>query len=94
VQELTEHPCQNTGALLERWRDRPEAERLARLAAAESLIRDDAAALRELQTAIDRMVDEGRRRRLDALLERERQNGLDAAEKQELQRLVSGRTTG
>ena len=93
VDDLTARPCANTGALLERWRERPEAERLARVAAAESLIRDEAAAVAELQTCITRMADEGRRRRLDALLERERNQGLGAADREELQRLLTSRTS-
>ena len=92
VADLTARPCANTGALLERWRDRPEQERLARLAATESLIRDDIAAREELQTCIARMIDEARRRRLNALLERERDGGLGLAEREELQRLLVGRT--
>lgn len=92
VADLTARPCANTGALLERWRDRPEQERLARLAATESLIRDDIAARHELQTCIERMIDEARRRRLNALLERERDGGLGPAEREELQRLLLGRT--
>ena len=92
VTDLTARPCGSTGALLERWRDRPEQERLARLAATESLIRDDLAARRELQTCIERMIDEARRRRLDALLERERDGGLGQTEREELQRLLMSRT--
>ena len=92
VADLTARPCANTGALLERWRDRPEQERLARLAATESLIRDDIAARQELQTCIARMIDEARRRRLNALLERERDGGLGPTEREELQRLLVGRT--
>ena len=92
VADLTARPCGSTGALLERWRDRPEQERLARLAATESLIRDDLAARRELQTCIERMIDEARRRRLDALLERERDGGLGQTEREELQRLLMSRT--
>ena len=94
VADLREQPCGSTGQLLERWRDRPEAERLARLAAAETLIPDETAAHTELRNALSRMQDEQRRRRLDALLERERASGLDAAERSELQQLMSGRSGG
>ncbi|MBU6377654.1 MAG: DNA primase [Gammaproteobacteria bacterium] len=91
VADLREQPCASTGQLLERWRDRPEAARLARLAAAESLITGADAALQELRNAFTRMQDEQRRRRLDALLERERDTGLDATERTELQQLMLGR---
>ena len=91
VADLRETPCANTGQLLERWRDRPEAERFARLAAAESLIPGDEAALQEIRNALARMQDEQRRRKLDALLEREKDGGLSAAERMELQQLMMGR---
>jgi DNA primase len=92
VADLREHPCASTGQLLERWRERPESERFARLATAESLIPDEAAALSELRTAIARMLEEGRMRRIDALLEKDGDLGLDREEKAELQRLMSART--
>ena len=92
VADLREHPCASTGQLLERWRERPESERFARLATAESLIPDEAAALSELRTAIARMLEEGRMRRIDALLEKDGNLGLDGEEKAELQRLMSART--
>ena len=78
VSDLREHPCSSSGQLLERWRDQPESERFNRLAATESLIPDEKAALRELETAIDRMATESGMRRLDALLAQERERGLSA----------------
>lgn len=90
VADLRAQPIATTAQLLERWRDRPEAERLARLAAAESLVPGEDAALRELQTALERMRNEGARRRLDALLERERDGALSAVERTELTTLLSG----
>jgi DNA primase len=89
--DLREHPCSSSGQLLERWRDRPEAERFNRLAATESLIPDEKAALRELETAIDRMVTESGMRRLDALLAQERERGISAEERSELQQLMASR---
>lgn len=94
VGDLRDNPCANTGQLLERWRDRPEAERLSRLAVAEYLIPSDEAALQEVRNALARMSDEQRRRRLDALLEREKSAGLSPAERSELQQLMAGRTRG
>ena len=91
LDDLREQPCASTGQLLERWRDRPEAERFGRLAATESLIPDEKAALRELENAIDRMAAEGRNRRIDALLAKERDAGLSAEEKAELQQLMASR---
>jgi DNA primase len=91
VADLREHPCTSTGQLLERWRDQPEAERFSRLAATESLIPDEKAALRELETAIDRMATESGMRRLDALLAQERERGLSQEERSELQQLMASR---
>ena len=90
IVDLRAQPITTTGQLLERWRDRPEAERLARLATAESLMAGEDAALRELQTALERMQREGGRRRLDSLLERERDGALSPLERQELQGLLAG----
>ncbi|NBO74545.1 MAG: DNA primase [Gammaproteobacteria bacterium] len=94
IADLREQPCASTGQLLERWRERPEAERFARLAAAESLIPGDEAALQELRNALSRMSDEQRRRRFDALLEREKSAGLSPEERAELQQLMTSRTVG
>ncbi|MCU0761262.1 MAG: DNA primase [Steroidobacteraceae bacterium] len=91
LEDLREHPCASTGQLLERWRDRPEAERFGRLAATESLIPDEKAALRELENAIDRMAAETRLRRVDALLAQERDRGLSPEERAELQQLMASR---
>ncbi|MCP5360378.1 MAG: DNA primase [Sinobacteraceae bacterium] len=91
--DLRERPCSSTGQLLEHWRDRPEAERFGRLAATESLISDEKAALRELENAIDRMAEEARMRRFDALLLQEGKRGLSPEEKAELQRLMASRQT-
>jgi DNA primase len=92
VADLRADPCASTGQLLERWRERPEVERFGRLAAAEVLVPDKAAALRELQTALDRMQAERRRRRFDELLERERDGAITPAERTELQGLLAGPT--
>jgi len=91
VEDLRAEPCRSTGQLLERWRDRPEVERLGRLAASEALITSPEAARRELQNALQRMADERRRRRLDELIERERQIGLSPDERQQLMQLMSGK---
>jgi len=92
VADLRAEPCASAGQLLERWRERPEVERFGRLAAAEVLVPDKAAALRELQTALGRMQAEQRRRRFDELLERERDGAITAAERTELQGLLAGPT--
>jgi len=90
--DLRENPCANTGQLLERWRDRPESERLSRLAVAESLMPTVEAALQEIRNALARMRDKQRRRRLDALLDREKSTGLSPTERSELQQLMTGQS--
>lgn len=92
VAGLRAEPCQSTAQLLERWRDRPEAERLGQLAAMESLILSPEAARREFVEALSRMQAEGAKRRLDALLDRERESGLSTEERRELQQLMAGRS--
>ena len=87
--ELREQPAQSTAQVLERWRERPEGEHLARLASMEALVRDAAAAERELSEALGRMLAAAQRRQIDRLLEKDRAGGLDRQEKLELQRLTS-----
>jgi DNA primase len=86
--ELRERPASSTAQVLERWRDRPEAGHLARLAAMESLVNDAPAAQRELAHALERLLQGADRRRLDGLLEKDRASSLSAEEKLELQRLT------
>ena len=90
VADLRTEPCASTGQLLERWRERPEAERFGRLAAAEVLVPERSAALHELRTALARMQAERRRRRFDELLDRERDGAITPDERTELQRLLAG----
>ena len=87
--ELRAQPAIHTAQILERWRDRPEGRRLEQLAAAESLVADATAAGKEIATALARLVDAGRKRRVDELLARSRDTGLSTEEKLELQELMS-----
>lgn len=82
-------PLRTTAQLLERWRDRPEVERLARLARQEMLIVDARAAGRELAMALRKLVAGSDTRQIDALLDKDRKMGLDSMEKQQLQLLMS-----
>jgi DNA primase len=87
-----EQPDATTGQLLERWRDRPDYQALAKLAARECLVPDLAGARIELVEAIDRLVqEEGPAKRLDALLEKGREGLLTAEEKLEFQTLLRDR---
>lgn len=89
ITELRERPARTTAQVLERWRDRPEGGRLARLAAEENLVPDVAAGAQELDTALDRLLEEAGRQRIDRLLEKDRALGLTAEEKLELQGLMT-----
>jgi DNA primase len=86
IEELGRRPCANTGALLERWRDRPDVEHLAKLAAQECLV-DAAGAATELAGAIQQLASEAMEARKELLLSRFGQ--LTDAEKAELQGLLA-----
>jgi DNA primase len=90
LSELAAQPARSMAQTLERWRDRPEYRRLCELAAATPLVADAPAAARELTQAIARLLDaQLRGGRLEALIEKARSQGLDDAEKLELQALTS-----
>jgi DNA primase len=92
LNELREDPVEHTAQVLERWRERPEYERLVRLATEESLIHEPASALRELSTALQRLVSEHRLRRFDELVAKSEAAELSAVEKLELRELMASRT--
>jgi DNA primase len=89
--QLREDPAPSTGALLERWRDRPEFGPLAKLAAGECLVPDTAAAAAEVRSALTRLVEEHSLGRLRALEDKARSEPLSSAEKLELQGLLKAR---
>jgi hypothetical protein len=86
--QLREDPVPNTGALLERWRSRPEYAPLAKLAVGECLVPDEAAAAAEIRSALERLVAEHALARLEVLEEKARAEPLTAEEKAELQGLL------
>jgi DNA primase len=86
--QLREDPVANTGALLERWRSRPEYGPLAKLAVGECLVPDEAAAAAEIRSALDRLVAEHYLTRLQTLQEKAGMEPLTAEEKAELQGLL------
>jgi len=78
-----------TAMLLERWRDRPEYERLAQLAMAEPLVPDAKAATGELQMAVEKLLETyGPGRRMNELLRKAEEMGLNYEEKAELSHLL------
>jgi DNA primase len=81
-----------TAVLLERWRDRPEYARLAELAQAEPLAADAQQAAQELPMAVEKLLEEaGPMRRMDDLLRKADELGLNYDEKAELSRLLKSR---
>jgi DNA primase len=83
----------STAALLERWRDRPEFGRLTALAAADPLVADPGAARRELQMAVRKLLEEhGPGRRMNELLRKAEEIGLNPQEKTELKDLLSSKS--
>jgi DNA primase len=91
--ELQKNPAQNTGALLERWRGRPNVEHLAKLAAMEC-IPDAPGAAKDLVAAIARLLEEDGLRRSRQLLSKRESQGLTDAEKAELQGLLRTKSHG
>lgn len=82
----------STAMLLERWRDRPEYGRLAELATAPAMVGASGAAAQELQMAIQKLKDSlGPRRRVDELLRKAGEVGLNYDEKAELSSLLKAK---
>jgi DNA primase len=91
LEDCRNAPIKTTASVLERWRGRSEMEALSRLAAQESLVTDDAAAL-ELQDTVARMLEDARpRRRTAKLLEKAADGTISDEEKVELQSLLKRR---
>jgi hypothetical protein len=81
-----------TAVLLERWRERSEYQRLAELAQVEPLVADADAAAKELATAVDKLLEEaGPGRRMNELLRKAGEMGLNYEEKAELSLLLKSR---
>jgi len=96
LQELLEQAvaaaAPSTATLLERWRDRPEYGRLAELAMAEPLVADAAAAAQELKMAVAKLLQEyGPGRRMNELLRKAEEMGLNSEEKAELSTLLKAK---
>jgi DNA primase len=82
----------STAMLLERWRDLPEYGRLSELAMAEPLVAEPEAAAKELQMAVEKLLQEyGPGRRTDELLRKAEELGLNYDEKTELSLLLKSK---
>ena len=85
-------PRASTATLLERWRDLPEYDRLAELAMAEPLVAEPESAAKELQMAVGKLLEEyGPKRRMDELLRKAEELGLNYEEKAELSTLLKSK---
>jgi DNA primase len=79
----------STAMLLERWRDRPEYTRLSALAMAPAMVADQEGAAKELQMAIKKLAEAyGPGRRVNELLRKSAETGLNSDEKAELSSLL------
>jgi DNA primase len=88
IDELVDLPAATTAQFLERWRDRPEAERLTKLALEATVTPSADAAKQELSQALERIARLPLEKRLDDLIEKSRGAELTSAEKQELHDLT------
>jgi DNA primase len=82
----------NTAMLLERWRDRPEYRRLSELAMAEAMVAEATGTATELQMAVEKLLEEqGPGRRVDELIRKAEDYGLNSDEKAELSSLLQAK---
>jgi DNA primase len=82
----------STAVLLEHWRDRAEYGRLSELAMQDPLVADDLSAAQELQMAVEKLLQEhGPGRRMDELLRKAEEMGLNYDEKAELSSLLKSK---
>ncbi|MGC4029524.1 MAG: DNA primase [Steroidobacteraceae bacterium] len=86
--QLREQPAASTAQVLERWREHPAGERLAKLAMAESITPDTEAAAQELLNALRRLAQGATMSELDALIEKEQRSGLETHERERLRVLL------
>jgi DNA primase len=82
----------NTAKLLERWRARPEYGRLCELAISDPMVAELPGAAKELQMAVEKLLEEcGPGRRMDELLRKAEELGLNYDEKTELSSLLKAK---
>jgi DNA primase len=82
----------NTAMLLERWRDRTEYGRLTELAMAPSMVVEAGGAAKELQMAVQKLLEShGPGRRVNELLRKAEEMGLNYDEKAELSLLLKSK---
>ncbi|HTU66602.1 MAG TPA: DNA primase [Steroidobacteraceae bacterium] len=89
IDQLQQEPAANTGVLLERWRDRPEAIRLQALASEEHPDAIESGAAQELINVVETLALEPMARRLEELRLKDGLSPDEAAEFRELTVTVS-----
>jgi DNA primase len=92
LEQSTGSSSPSTAMLLEHWRDRAEYGRLSELAMVDPLVADAGAAAQELQMAVEKLLQEfGPGRRMDELLRKAEEMGLNYDEKAELSLLLKSK---
>jgi DNA primase len=85
-------PHPSTAMLLERWRDRAEYARLNELAQDEPMVAETGAAAKELQMAVAKLLEAyGPAHRMNELLRKAHELGLNYDEKAELSLLLQAK---
>jgi DNA primase len=93
LEQSTGSAAPSTAMLLEHWRDRAEYGRLSELAMIDPLVADAPAAAQELQMAVEKLLQEfGPGRRMDELLRKAEEMGLNYDEKAELSLLLKSKS--
>jgi DNA primase len=92
LEQAADMTSPSTAMLLERWRERHEYTRLNELALSDPIVAEPAAAAKELQMAVEKLIEEsGPGRRMDELLRKAEDSGLNSAEKAELTLLLQAK---
>jgi DNA primase len=93
LEQAAAMPQPNTAMLLERWRERPEYGRLSELAITEPMVAEAQGMTKELQMAVEKLLEEyGPGRRVDDLLRKAEELGLNYDEKAELSLLLRSKS--
>jgi DNA primase len=92
LDDLRARPLQISAQVIERWRERPGGEYLARVLEREAVLDDPAAAAVELRAALEKLAGLGTERRLQALEAKSRAGPLTDDEIKEFQMLTSRKT--
>jgi DNA primase len=92
LEQAADMTSPSTAMLLERWRDRHEYGRLSELAMSDPMVAEPAGTAEELQMAVERLIEEyGPGRRVNELLRKAADSGLNYEEKTELSLLLKAK---